>query len=147
VPSCAPGSSLIPAATGSTRTASRPLPIGYWKGSGLALMLDLLAGILSGGKTTHQIEPTPEREIGISQVFLAFNADALNTGASVSESIGSKIANQVIDNLHSAAKAAGEAVRYPGEQVLRLRRENMEQGIPVYPEIWRQIQELARQHA
>jgi len=30
----------------------RPLPVGYWKGSGLALMLDLVASILSGGRAT-----------------------------------------------------------------------------------------------
>jgi len=34
--------------------SARPLPIGYWKGSGLALMLDLMAGLLSGGLFTHQ---------------------------------------------------------------------------------------------
>jgi len=122
--------------------SQRPLPIGYWKGSGLALMLDLLAGVLSGGKTTHQIAPTPEREVGISQVFLAFNPDALNTGVSTSGSIGSQIANQVIENLHSGAKAAGESVRYPGEQVLRLRQENMEKGVPVDPAVWQLVQDI-----
>src|SRR5438309_6740917 len=40
---------------GEIEKSNRPLPIGYWKGSGLALMLDLVAGILSGGQTTHQI--------------------------------------------------------------------------------------------
>ena len=43
----------------------RPLPIEYWKGSGLALMLDMVAGILPGGRTTYQIAPEPERETGI----------------------------------------------------------------------------------
>ncbi len=33
----------------------RPLPIGYWKGAGLSLLLDLLAAILSGGLATHEI--------------------------------------------------------------------------------------------
>ena len=126
--------------------SQRPLPIGYWKGSGLALMLDLLAGILSGGKTTHQIEPTPEREVGVSQVFLAFNRDALNTGGDASGahgsgSIGSPIANQVIENLHAGAKAAGESVRYPGEQVLRVRKENLEKGVPVDAAVWQQVQD------
>src|SRR4029077_1138876 len=49
--------------------SNRPLPIGFWKGSGLALMLDLLAALLSGGKATHQITADPDRETMLSQVF------------------------------------------------------------------------------
>src|SRR6516162_1277739 len=47
---------------GAIEASGRPLPIGYWKGSGLALMLDLLAGLLSGGRVTHEIVADPERE-------------------------------------------------------------------------------------
>jgi 3-dehydro-L-gulonate 2-dehydrogenase len=122
--------------------SQRPLPIGYWKGSGLALMLDLLAGTLSGGKTTHQIEPTPEREVGISQVFIAFNPASLESAAGAAGPMESIIAEQVIENLHSGAKAAGEPVRYPGEQVLRVRKENLRQGVPVDPSVWQQVREI-----
>src|SRR5215469_8099981 len=52
-------------------TSARPLPIGYWKGSGLALMLDLMAGVLSGGQFTHQIPADPQEETRLSQVFMA----------------------------------------------------------------------------
>ena len=34
-------------------STNRPLPIGYWKGSGLAILLDLVAALVSGGITTH----------------------------------------------------------------------------------------------
>src|SRR5260370_9366943 len=34
---------------GAIEASARPLPIGYWKGSGLALMLDLMAVLLSRG--------------------------------------------------------------------------------------------------
>ncbi|HJU75786.1 MAG TPA: 3-dehydro-L-gulonate 2-dehydrogenase [Gemmatimonadaceae bacterium] len=46
----------------------RPLPIGFWKGSGLALVLDLAAAVLSGGAATYQIPTEPEKESGLSQV-------------------------------------------------------------------------------
>ncbi len=36
----------------------RALPIGYWKGAGLSLLLDILATILSAGISTHQIKQT-----------------------------------------------------------------------------------------
>src|SRR5579884_2705675 len=57
----------------AVEASGRPLPIGYWKGSGLALMLDLVGGLLSGGSFTCQIPPDPERETKLSQVFIAFN--------------------------------------------------------------------------
>src|SRR5687767_2427526 len=51
----------------------RLLPIGFWKGSGLALMIDLLAAVLSGGRATHEITPDPEAESALSQVFIAID--------------------------------------------------------------------------
>src|SRR5205823_8565062 len=45
---------------GAIEASARPLPIGYSKGSGLALMLDLLATLLSGGLGTYQITADPE---------------------------------------------------------------------------------------
>lgn len=113
----------------------RPLPIGYWKGSGLALMLDLIAGTLSGGRTTHEIEPSPERETGLSQVFLAFDPAAGGQAPS-------GIADRVIRDLQATCGVEND-VRYPGQQTLRIRKENLENGVPVDPEIWRQVQEMA----
>jgi 3-dehydro-L-gulonate 2-dehydrogenase len=34
-------------------------------------------------------------------------------------------------------------VRYPGEQTLHLREENMRLGVPVDPEIWSAVQTLS----
>jgi 3-dehydro-L-gulonate 2-dehydrogenase len=53
--------------------SKRALAIGYWKGSGLSLVLDMLAAMLSGGKATHDIPQEPTRESGVSQVFLAID--------------------------------------------------------------------------
>ena len=122
---------------GAIEASQRPLPIGYWKGSGLALMLDLLAGMLSGGRTTHQIPADPERENGLSQVFIAFDPAGLDPTANASA-----IADQVIEHLQLPPHAEGEQVRYPGRQVLRIRTENLEKGVPVEPSIWRQLQEI-----
>src|SRR5205814_7251856 len=51
------------------RESRRILPIGYWKGSGLSLMLDLLVAGLSGGRTVAQISAQGE-EYGLSQIFI-----------------------------------------------------------------------------
>jgi 3-dehydro-L-gulonate 2-dehydrogenase len=117
--------------------SKRPLPIGYWKGSGLALMLDMVAALLSGGCATHQIPADAERETKLSQVFIAVDPSAVDqTGASVS------IADQILNHLQTPSPAAGGSVRYPGERVLQTRKENLAKGIPVEPAIWREIQEM-----
>ena len=55
--------------------SQRALPIGYWKGSGLSLVLDMLAAMLSGGHATYQIPLDPLRETGLSQIFLAIDPE------------------------------------------------------------------------
>jgi 3-dehydro-L-gulonate 2-dehydrogenase len=115
----------------------RPLPIGYWKGSGLALMLDLMAGILSGGRTTHQIAAEPAKETGLSQVFIAFSIAQLGDAA-VAE-----LSNQVIQHFQSSGEENSEKVRYPGERVQQTRHENLANGVPVEPAVWEQVQQLA----
>jgi 3-dehydro-L-gulonate 2-dehydrogenase len=112
--------------------SGRPLPAGYWKGSGLALLLDMAAALLSAGLATHQIPADPLRETRLSQVFIAFD---------LSSFAGSEIANEIVENLKQAS-AEGEAVRYPGERTLRVRRENMEKGVPVEPKVWEQVLKL-----
>lgn len=126
---------------GEIEESQRPLPIGFWKGSGLALMLDLLAATLSGGKATHQITVDPDRENGLSQVFFAFDASAFN-GSLNPGSGASRIADQIIEHFQLPARSTGERVRYPGERVLATRKDNLANGIPVEPSIWEQLDSL-----
>jgi 3-dehydro-L-gulonate 2-dehydrogenase len=114
--------------------SQRPLPIGYWKGSGLALVLDMMAAMLSGGAATHQIPTEPEREAGVSQVFIAFGLSSFDgTGP---------IADAIIASLGAGEGESSAHVRYPGQQVLRTRTENMARGVPVDPGIWLEVQAL-----
>jgi 3-dehydro-L-gulonate 2-dehydrogenase len=115
--------------------SARPLPIGYWKGSGLALMLDLLAALLSGGNATHQIAADSFQETGLSQVFLAFDLPLVDK-----EEEREQLMNQIIEYVQSANPSTGERVRYPGERTLEIRKENLEKGIPVEPQVWQQVQ-------
>ena len=118
---------------GAIEESKRPLPIGYWKGSGLALLLDLMAATLSGGQATHQIPVDPEFETGLSQNFIAINLTALDQNNSAAQ-----IADQIIRSLQ-----ASEGVRYPGQNVLKTRRENLELGIPVEQSAWDELRSLS----
>jgi 3-dehydro-L-gulonate 2-dehydrogenase len=116
--------------------SKRALPIGFWKGSGLSLALDLIAALLSGGNATHQIPADPEREAGVSQVFLAINLPALDAGGGAA-----RLADRIVAHLQ-LPPGKDKRVRYPGEKTLQTRRENLALGVPVNPAVWREVQAL-----
>jgi 3-dehydro-L-gulonate 2-dehydrogenase len=117
--------------------SKRALPIGYWKGSGLSLVLDMIAAMLSGGSAVNQISADPDRETGLSQVFIAINLTSLDQ-----TSIAARVADQIIESLQSPRGVGEEHVRYPGERTLQTRKENLEHGIPVEPSVWREVQAM-----
>ena len=117
--------STDPAAIEASR---RLLPIGFWKGSGLAVLLDMVAAILAGGLATHEVSRDPERESSLSQVFIAIDPSPLGGHEN--------IADAIVEHLH-ATPAADAPVRYPGERTLETRRRNFLEGIPVDEATWR----------
>jgi 3-dehydro-L-gulonate 2-dehydrogenase len=121
---------------GAIETSRRPLPIGFWKGSGLALMLDMVASLMAAGNATHQLVPDVLQETNLSQLFLAF--DLVSSG-----SFGEVLVNQIIESVKTAAPAGDEKVRYPGERTLEIRRRNMDEGIPVEATLWEQVQRMS----
>ncbi len=108
--------------------SQRLLPAGFWKGSGLSIMLDLLAAMLSGGNAVNDIIPSLDEEKGVSQIFIAFSPPGYPG-----------LADRVIASLKTDGD---EAVRYPGERVIRDRRENMKRGLPVDEDVWKGINAL-----
>ena len=113
----------------------RPLPIGFWKGSGLSILLDMAASVLSEGKSTCEIESDPLKETELSQCFLAISVFASNT-------IAEKIVQTTIHHLHESSTDEGQRVYYPGERTLAKRKENKAQGIPVDDDIWDTIKSM-----
>ena len=126
----------------SIEASGRPLPIGFWKGSGLALLLDIMGVLLSGGLATHDIPADPERETGMSQVFIALDAAAVTPGDRQASTMDA-VVDRIIDQLQHATSAAGEAVRYPGQRTLETRRRSLADGVPVNAAVWRVVQSLS----
>ena len=110
------------------------LPMGNWKGSGLAMLIDLLVSILSGGSTTREIGKNTE-EYGLSQLFIAFDLEQLSDAKNTTRAV-----QDVCDSLlESTAIEAGGQVFYPGQQTCLRREENRTKGIPVDPDTWEKI--------
>ena len=115
----------------------RPLPIGFWKGTSLALALDLIAASLSGGRTTRSVG-TMEEEGEVSQLFLAFNLSAFEDRQRIEMEI-----QATLDDLRQCRTVDGnESVRFPGERREKIRTENLLNGIPVDEKMWQLILSL-----
>lgn len=112
----------------------RVLPMGYWKGSGLSVLMDLMATILSGGNCVADVGSFGEK-VGMTQIMIAIDPTKFNT---VQET--DAIARRILDDLKESEPAEeGGEVCYPGERSCRNMRENMENGIPVVEEIWNDV--------
>jgi len=109
----------------------RVLPVGFWKGSGLALLLDLVAALLSGGRATHQIPPEPHLESGLSQVFIAIDPAGLPGQATSPD--------EFVNAVLAAFQSDDEEVRYPGARAVRARREAATEGVAVDDDVWSEI--------
>lgn len=117
--------------------SKRPLPIGYWKGSGLALVLDCVVSALALGNSTCQIAAQDD-ETDVSQIFLAIDLSVI---AAADHAAGSL--RQIIDSVHSA-RALNDAtpVSFPGERMSRQRATNSAKGVIVDADVWRSIQQM-----
>jgi 3-dehydro-L-gulonate 2-dehydrogenase len=116
------------------KASKRLLPIGFWKGSGLALVLDLLVTVLSQGRSVKQIGER-ETESGVSQVFIAFKPQH---GQQTDELI-----EEILNFTKSSpAVSADKPVAYPGENTLKTRNKNLKEGVLVDAKIWAEVQAL-----
>lgn len=119
---------------GEILNSNRMLPIGCWKGAGLSMLLDSLAALVSGGDTTYRIGQR-DPEYGVSQVYIA--VDVTRAGGL---SWVNGLMDELVTDLHTSRLIGEDGnVRYPGQRILAMRRESLEKGVPVDPEIWEQV--------
>lgn len=116
----------------------RGLPIGYWKGSALSIILDMLATLLSAGDSTYNIG-LKEFETGLSQVYLCIYPGVFND-----KELQQKLINEIIDYTHDVEPMhPGDKIYYPGERSSQTRAKNLKEGMPVNRSVWQRIMELS----
>jgi 3-dehydro-L-gulonate 2-dehydrogenase len=116
----------------------RVLPIGYWKGSGLSIVLDLIASMLSGGNTTQDVGKLGADEYALSQVFISISPDKLGDISKLEASI-----DESIQYIKESVPATSDGeVYYPGERTMNTRVKNLELGIPVNEGVWEKIKSM-----
>lgn len=116
----------------------RILPMGYWKGSGMSVVLDMIATLLSNGESVASVTEDMDDEYGVSQVFIAIEVDRLIPGATRSEKLA-----RICDYVLSAERAdPNVAVRLPGHEFKAIKADNEANGIPVDDTVWARIKAL-----
>lgn len=116
----------------------RVLPIGFWKGSGMSIVLDLVATVLSGGNSTFRVGKLGGDEYALSQVCIAIDATKI-----AGESFLSSAIDEVLADIKASERVdAAQEIRYPGEKEARTRQQNLELGIPVEDTVWDKITSL-----
>jgi 3-dehydro-L-gulonate 2-dehydrogenase len=95
------------------------------------LVLDLLATVLSQGKSTAKITES-ESESGVSQVFICIKPE------------DNSYTQQAIEEIITYTKTSrteheGGAISYPGENTLRTREKSLKEGVLVDERIWTKV--------
>jgi 3-dehydro-L-gulonate 2-dehydrogenase len=116
----------------------RILPMGYWKGSGMSIVLDMIATLLSDGASVAEVTQDNSDEYGISQIFIAIEVDKLIDGPTRDAKL-----QRIMDYVTSAERAdENQAIRLPGHEFTTLLAENRRNGITVDDSVWAKIQAL-----
>jgi LDH2 family malate/lactate/ureidoglycolate dehydrogenase len=119
---------------------------GAYKGFGLGLTVEVLAGLVSGAG----LGPAPEALAGdgtpsggdddIGYLVLAIAPGLLREGTALDRDAGALFGSL----LACPPARAGAPVRYPGWHEAERARENAERGVPLPESLWQELRDLAR---
>lgn len=125
---------------GTIEESKRVLPVGYWKGSGMAIALDMAAALMAGGFSgTDMDEANNGSCTGCCQIFIAYDPYLAGTKEEIQGMLNKRVA--AADAAHPVKD--GTTVTCPGERTLQTRIRSMTEGVQVDETVWAQIQSLA----
>jgi LDH2 family malate/lactate/ureidoglycolate dehydrogenase len=106
------------------------MPVGGHKGYGLALIVDLFSGVLSGATYLTHVVPwmeEPGKPQGIGHFFVAFDTRVLGSAEWLAQRL-----DDFAQIIHDTAPAdPARPVRLPGEREIALMRHHRAHGIPI----------------
>lgn len=125
---------------GAIEESKRILPAGYWKGSGMAIALDMAAALMANGNCGTDMDAAGQGSCsGCCQIFIAFDPCLFGTKEEVQSMLNKRVA--AADASHPERE--GGHVSCPGERTIATRIKSMKEGVCVDETIWAQIQSLA----
>ncbi|MBA7531307.1 putative oxidoreductase YjmC [subsurface metagenome] len=119
------------------------LPFGEYKGYGLAVMIEILVGILTGAGRLHEVKSwlkTSNAPIYTGHCFIAINIENFISLESFKERL-----DWVVKELKSSPLAKGfKGIFVPGEIEFEIERRRRKEGIPISEEIWKDLKGLSK---
>jgi L-2-hydroxycarboxylate dehydrogenase (NAD+) len=138
---------MVDPATGAAVTdpqksaAALLLPMGGYKGAGLALMLGLLAGTLNGalfGRDCIDFNAEPGKVTNTGQFVVALDPARFQRLEQFKAEV-----DRHSSELRTSKTLPGETVRLPGEQRARRRSDRLANGLALAPELLMQLDKVA----
>ena len=118
----------------------RILPTGYWKGSSLAIALDLAAAAISNGLCGSDMDANNNGSCtGCSQIFIAIDPYMFGEKSEIQEMLNRRV--RIADSAHPIDPK--HPVKCPGESTIARRRKSMAEGVQVDDKVWSQVQAIA----
>jgi L-2-hydroxycarboxylate dehydrogenase (NAD+) len=119
------------------------LPLGGYKGSGLSIVIGLLAGTLNRaafGRDIKDFAAPPGGELNVGQFVIA-----LDTARFIAPDVFKAEVDRHIRDLTTSRPLPGvEAVRVPGQGRVARRKEREENGVPLVAAVLAQVDEVAK---
>lgn len=119
------------------------LPSGGHKGYGLAVVIDMLTGILSGaqfGSHVRTMSGYPEEQQDSGQLYIAIRIEAFRSLEAFKKDV-----DTYIREIKSAPKAEWvQAIYLPGEQSFLRWRQNMQEGVELPEGVIQDIRDIAQ---
>ncbi|WP_073580228.1 3-dehydro-L-gulonate 2-dehydrogenase [Vibrio quintilis] len=116
----------------------RLMPMGFWKGSSLSIVLDMMLTAISGGNSVRALTEDVGAEFGVSQFLIAID---------ISKTMGQAQFKQEMQRIRAYVLASepGETgqVKIAGSGIQAyIDKHQLQGGIEIHPEIWQQILSL-----
>ena len=130
--------------TQNPKEARTPMPIGGNKGAGLALLVEILTGVLSGGAFLSSVVPSDKRkrkQDAQTQCCIAIEIERFMPLADFQERMV-RLISDLKDN--ELAPGATE-IRVPGERMSRHLEQCRRDGVPIEPDVRENLETLAKQ--
>jgi LDH2 family malate/lactate/ureidoglycolate dehydrogenase len=114
------------------------LPMGEHKGVGLALMMELLTGALGGLFLSHEVCRIDSTALdpNATKFFLALDIDAFSD----KERFAARV--QDLEDFLKGSEGCGETILFPGETSIQARERHTREGIPIHPDIVRDLRSI-----
>ena len=113
----------------------RVLPMGFWKGSSLSILMDMIVSSISGGYCVPDIKNqgnTPETETNLSQIFIVLKVD--------NKTISDETISRIVDEIKNCRPVdSSSEVRYPSENLLKIRQKSLTEGIEITDDVYNRI--------